>query len=258
MLKMGFYVFTLLFLSSCARIPEPISFSYTEQPKMQAAHHWDVLANDVANRINNELIINDYLETPVYVKTTCGDEDSPCEPNETSSFNEAFRDLLITELVGFGVPVQQQAIDDAIIIHYKVQVVYHKAPRVRTIKPGLITSLATGILVFRNAPHQFRTIATAGLIDLANQNAVMNSSHEVVISTSMVSRDKYLFRSSDIYYINDRDYMHYYDSGGKSQEIPLISPGPDQMQSDEKSSTKDSAIMGKMKLETTDESATDL
>lgn len=244
MLKKAFYIFTLLLLTGCSRIPEPISYPYTQQAKMQAVHHWNVLANDVANRINNELIINDYMETPVYVKTTCGDEDSPCEPSETSSFNEAFRDLLLTELVSFGVPVQQQVTDDSIIVHYKVQIVYHKAIRIRTIKPGLITAIATGVMVFRDAPHQFRTIATAGLIDFMNQTAVMESSHEVVISTSMISRDKYLFRSSDIYYINDRDFMHYYESDDETLEIPLISPGTSTIPMEEKNSAGDSMTMG--------------
>lgn len=249
MFRKGLYILTLLLLTSCARIPEPISYPYTQQPKMQAAHHWDILANDVANQINNELIINDYLETPVYVKTTCGDEDSPCEPYETSSFNEAFRDLLITELVSFGVPVQQQPDEDAIVVHYKVQVVYHKAPRARTIKPGFITSIATGIMVFRSAPHQFRTIASAGLADFMNQAAVMHSSHEIVISTSMVSKEKYLFRSSDIYYINDRDFLHYYESDSNTSEIPLISPGSGQMHMDEKATAKEPATTSKMEMQ---------
>jgi hypothetical protein len=220
----AFVALQILFLSSCARIPEPVGYEYSEQPKMQAAYHWDVLASDVANQINNELIINDYLQTPVYVKATCGDENTPCEPYQTSSFDEAFRDLLITDLVKFGVPVQQEKIEEAITVHYKVQVIYHKAKRVRTIRPGLMTSIATGIMVFRNVPHEFKTIAAAGMVDFMNTAAVQSAAHEVIITTSMVAKDRYLFRTSDMYYINDRDFFQYQNSTSQATELKFVAP----------------------------------
>jgi hypothetical protein len=34
---------------SCGRIPEPVGYVQSEQNKMQATHHWDVLAADLAN-----------------------------------------------------------------------------------------------------------------------------------------------------------------------------------------------------------------
>ena len=93
-----------LLICSCSRIPEPAGFEYSSQSKMQAAHHWDVLALDVANQINKELIKDDLLNTAVYVKKTCGEDDAPCKPNETSQFDEGFHDLLVTQLVRYGVP----------------------------------------------------------------------------------------------------------------------------------------------------------
>lgn len=207
-----------------ARIPTPVGYEFNEQQKMQAAHHWNVLADDVADRINRELILNDLLDSAVFIKQTCGDEDVPCVPNETSPFNEAFRDLLITDLVNTGVPVQQKPDPDAITVHYKVQLVYHDANRMRTIRPGMITALATGVMVLRNAPSEVITIATAGLIDLANQNFVLTGHYEVIITTSMVKQDQYLFRTSDIYYINDRDSFHYQVTRPQTADIPLQGP----------------------------------
>ncbi len=215
----------LFLVTSCARVPEPIGYEHTVQPKMQAAYHWDVLASDVANRINNELIIHDYAQTPVFVKTTCGNEDTPCKPHETSTFNEAFRDLLITELVRFGVPVRQQYDEEAITVHYKVQLIYHNSSRVRTIRPGLLTALTTGIMVFRNAPVEFQAIAAAGILDYLNTTAVNSSDHEVLITTSMVTNDRYLFRTSDIYYINDKDFNQYKENAmQQGAEIQLVAP----------------------------------
>lgn len=215
----------LLLLAGCARIPEPVGYQYTTQPKMQAAYHWVVLASDVANRINNQLILSDYPRTPVYVRPTCGDEDKPCSAQETSTFTEAFRDLLITELVRFGVPVRKDPDDESLTVHYKVQLVYHHARRVRTIQPGVLTSIAAGVMVLRNAPHELKTIAGVGLLDFMNASSVNSSAHEVIITTSMIAKDKYLFRTSDLYYINDEDTGQYREAGShETAEIPLVSP----------------------------------
>lgn len=215
----------LALFAGCARIPEPVGYQYSAQPKMQAAYHWVVLASDVANRVNNQLIVNGYARSPVYVKTTCGDEDTPCAPQQTSTFNEAFRDLLITELVRFGVPVRQKDSENAITLHYKVQLVYHNSRRVRTVLPGVMTGIAAGIEVLRDAPSELQTIAAVGLLDFMNASAVNISNHEIIITTSMVTRGRYLFRTSDLYYINDKDFHHYQDIGRQqAAEIPLVSP----------------------------------
>jgi hypothetical protein len=215
----------LLLLSGClGRIPEPVDYEFSEQQKMQAAHHWNVLAEDVANRVNNELVLNDYLEKPVFIRPTCGDEDLPCTQFETSAFEEAFRDLLITDLVKLGVPVKQRLDDESITVHYKVQLVYHRTHRVRTVRPGLMTALTTGVMVLRNVPHNVSTVAAAAAIDVANQNFVNHSHYEVIITTSMVIGDTYFYRGSDIYYINDKDSFHYRSTMPETATIPLIAP----------------------------------
>ncbi|MFV0438205.1 MAG: hypothetical protein ACK5PS_12560 [Desulfopila sp.] len=215
-----------LLVTGCARIPEPIGYQFTTQPKMQAAYHWVVLASDLANRINNQLILADYARTPVYVRATCGDEDTTCGQQETNTFSEAFRDLLITELVRFGVPVRQNPDERTITVHYKVQLVYHEAWRLPTVQPGVLTAIATGIMVLRNAPFELQAIAGAGLLDFMNTAAVTGAHHEVIITTSMISGGQYLFRASDLYYINDRDAGQYRDIGAVAEtaEIPIVSP----------------------------------
>ncbi|MDR3629812.1 MAG: hypothetical protein P4L42_05695 [Desulfocapsaceae bacterium] len=211
----------LSLLCGCSRIPEPAGFEYSSQSKMQAAHHWDVLAQDVADQINKELIKDNLLNTAVYVKTTCGKDDAPCKPNETSQFGEAFHDLLVTRLVQYGVPTSTQAEHGALTVNYKVQTVYHRANRSRTLAPGVITVLATGVEVLRNAPPQLLVIATAGAIDIANTAYVQAGHYEIIITISMVSARKYIFRTSSIYYINDEDFWQYQLSSGKAKEIRM-------------------------------------
>ncbi len=210
-----------IFLLNCGRIPEPVGYDYTVQHKMQAAYHWEVLAADVAYQVNNELIRSDFINTPVFVKETCGDDSHICQPNETSAFNETFRDLLITQLVSLGVPTSSAPDNDAITVNYKTKLLYHTPGRIRTIKPGAITALTAGILVLRNAPSALLTLGLAAAVDFANASADTASNYEVVITTSLVKKEKYLFRQSDIYYINDRDFWHYMDDKTETGEIIL-------------------------------------
>lgn len=223
-IRLPIYILTLFLVCSCSsRIPEPISYPYTQQKKMQASAHWEVLAADLANRINNELILSGNLDKAVFVKETCGDDTTPCQPNETSSFNEAFRDLLITSLFGYGVPTKNRLDEEAIEINYKVQIVRHNTDRVRSLQPGLLTALSTAVVVLRNAPTDLIILASGIAADIANTSLVTNGNYEVIITTSMITRDQYLFRASDIYYINEKDFYHYQDTVPRTETIKLSS-----------------------------------
>ena len=209
----------IFFVAGCTRIPQPASYAYNEQQKMQASHHWDVLASDVANQVNNQLIRSDYIDKAVFVKNSCGSDAEPCERGQTTQFNEAFRDLLVTRLVGFGVPTSAEKQVADIQIDYKVQVVYHASDRF-TIPTGSLTALTALVLVFRQAPVELQVLAAAAGLDIMNSAGPRNGHYEVIISTSMVADEKYLFRTSDIYYINDTDFWHYQDySSGKTIQM---------------------------------------
>ncbi len=212
-----FFIFLLLFLvTGCTRLPQPASYAYSEQQKMQAAYHWDVLASDVANQINNQLIRSDYIDKAVFVKSTCGTDADPCEPGQTTQFNEGFRDLLITRLVNFGVPTSTEKTISAIQVDYKVQVIYHATNR-RTFAPGSLSILTAAISVFRHAATELQLQALAAGLEIMNAAGPRAGHYEVIITTSMVTDEKYLFRTSDIYYINDPDFWHYQDySTGKT------------------------------------------
>ncbi len=214
----------LFLLPACGRIPEPINHEYNQQKKMQAVKHWDLLARDVASRLNHELIIYDYLTTPVYVKETCGDEAKPCEQNQTSSFNEAFRDLLITQLVQYGIQTRSEPAADALAINYKVQIVHHRARRVRSAFPGTFTALTAGVLVLRNAPSEMIALAAAGAMDVVNSAFTRAGHYEILITTSIVNVKKYVFRTSDIYYINDEDFWQYQENIPQAGVISLTAP----------------------------------
>lgn len=210
----------LCLVSACIRLPQPQGFFYSEQRKMQAAHHWNVLANDIANRINSELIRQNYLNTPVYVRHNCGSPDV-CGSGDTFPFDEGFNDLLTTQLVNFGVNTLVKE-DDGLIVDYKVQIIQHRANRRQWPQPGMFTALTAGILVFRDAPSTIASLAAAATIDTLNAVSVTNGHFEIVITTSIVDGNRYVMRTSDLYYINDVDFWQY-QQPQPAAEVGLIS-----------------------------------
>ncbi len=222
----SFFVNGLLIFLLCgcsSRIPEPITYPYSQQKKMQAASHWDVLAADLAGRINQQLILTDNHAKAVFVTETCGDDNSACRSGDTGAFHEALHDLLITNLVGYGVPTKSKADQEAIEISYKVQVVYHSSDRVRSLQPGLLTGLSAAVVVLYNAPAELILLAVGVAADVANTSLVTSGHYEIIITTSMITHDQYLFRASDIYYINAKDFYHYQERTPETRTIKLSS-----------------------------------
>ena len=222
----SFFINVLLIFLFCgcsSRIPEPITYPYSQQKKMQAASHWDVLAADLAGRINQKLILTDNHAKAVYVKESCGSENSSCQEGGANSFHEALHDLLITNLVGFGVPTKSHADQEAIEISYKVQVVYHHSDRVRSLQPGLLTGLSAAVVVLRNAPTDLILLAAGVAADIANTSLVKSGHYEIIITTSMITDNHYLFRESDIYYINEKDFYQYQERMPETKTIKLSS-----------------------------------
>ncbi len=209
------FCLAVLLAGGCTRIPQPSGYPFVEQQKMQAAFHWEVLANDVANQINLALIEHGFLETPVYVRRSC-ERSGNCR-DASFPFDEGFNDLLATQLVSFGVPTLAENDESGLVVDYKVQVLFHQATRYQWPWPGALTALTAGILVFRNAPAELATLVSAAAADVARTTSVINGHYEVIISTSIVRDNRYVMRKSDVYYINDPDFWHYQQSEPASE-----------------------------------------
>ncbi|BCO08374.1 hypothetical protein GF1_07500 [Desulfolithobacter dissulfuricans] len=190
---------------------------------MQAVHHWDVLALDVANEINNELIRQGYLETPVYVRSP-GSGERQGDLSGAAPFDEAFHDLLVTRLVQFGVPTLNSPGQNGLVVEYKVQVINHRDSGniSQKVWPGMLTLLGSGITVLRYVPSDYLALLGSMFADVATSTYENTGRYEVVISTSIVSDDRYLMHRSDIYYIDDPDFWQY-QAAPPATEIELIS-----------------------------------
>lgn len=192
---------------------------------MDSVAEWNVLANHVADRINNELIRQYYLDATVYVRHSCG-KPGRCGSHESFPFDEGFNDLLTTQLVNFGVNTVRSPDSASLTVDYKVQAVYHPSDYRKWTwpKPGVLIALAAGIVVFEDAPWEIIAAATA--IDVFRTNYQPSGHYEVIITTSILDKNRYVMRSSDIYYIENSDYWHY-QFATPAAEIRLTgSPAP--------------------------------
>ncbi len=197
----------------CSQVPKPSTYPLTFQKKMQAAEHWNLLARDVAEQV-----------------WMCCDEREACElgqgrplyvERKPGVFGQAFRRLLITNLVRppsrgvmqrSGCIVAEEETDDCLVLRYDVQLIKHRTSRFNRPMPGAFTALATGLSVIRNnSPDTLKAwgIGAGVLADIWAGAAATLPHHEVLITTSIVQDNQYLFSKADLYYINDPDFWHY-------------------------------------------------
>lgn len=112
-LATGISALSLSLLIGCAsEIPLPTAYEKSYQPKMWAAHHWNVLAADVAERLSTALN-NAGAGSPQVLYVT--------NPGVGSTFNAAFHELLTTQLMqqGFGVTVVPSEAN--LVVQYNVK-----------------------------------------------------------------------------------------------------------------------------------------
>lgn len=95
-------------------VPLPSPYIQTNQKKMQAVHHWNVLAKKVANIIDAQWqrTLPDYQD-PVFVA-----------PAGITPFDKAFQQLLITNLVEKGIVVSNNY-NNPLVLSFDTQVVSH-------------------------------------------------------------------------------------------------------------------------------------
>lgn len=194
----------LLLLTGCAtEAPVPTTYPYSTQHKLKSAHHWDVIAKDVAEQIIAAMAKHNLAASPAIVTTK-----QPKAP-----FHEGFRNFLITHLVNLNQPV---AIKDADVeVQIETQLVRHNSDRYASI-PGELTALAAGIMVVRNAALRWRNnqqaagiIGLAALADWGKGYATGLTKTEVIVTTSVLYRGQYRMRKTDVYYIEDEDGSLY-------------------------------------------------
>lgn len=223
-----FFVLALVLaaLTGCSRHAS----SLTGKASLEGTADWPVLANHVADRINQELIRQHYLQTSVYINHST--KASGSAEAGSFPFDTAFNDLLTSNLVQFGVNTVNRPEQAQLVVDYKIQTVYHPAAQStwRWPKPGVLIALAAGVVVLEDAPWELIGVATGA--DMYRANHYESGQYQIIITTTVRDKGRYVMRSSDIYFIDNADYWHYHQAPpaaeirltGRHQSVPP-SPG---------------------------------
>ena len=199
--RMVVFLALLLSVGCASRVPIAVNHPLTTQKKAKAAHHWDVLADDIAQQTQAAAFgPNSALhDKPLYI-----------QPQGNSSFDTAFRNFLITRMVARGLPVTSNAAE-GVTVGYETQLLRHDSSRY-THLPGTLTALAAGIWVIRDMVGTAAssvlpaTLGLTGLADYALGQYAGEATHtELIVTTSILKDSRYLLRKTDIYYIEDAD-----------------------------------------------------
>ena len=143
---------------------------------MQAAHHWDILADDVVARMNQSTVPSGKA---IHVSLP---------ENEITPFEEAFQNLLITRLVNAGYPVSEKD-QHSMRMTYSVQFVQQENDRF--IRPGrgwIFLPVAAGVYIIKNAgevaQHWWPWVLGGALTAEELIGGVQPTDFEVIITTS--------------------------------------------------------------------------
>ena len=192
-----------LALAGCGSAPIPLAknFEQTSQHKVRSAGHWELLSSDVVEQTRASLAqIGFGQDAPLHVAL----------PPNPSSFDLAFRDFLITEMVQGGAIVHQQP-GAGLEVSYHTQLVRHNSDRPHFI-PGMFTMLAAGVGAAYGLRHEHvdaKILAGLGLAVAADYANSINSggptNTEMILTTTVSRNGQYVARKTDVYYLENVD-----------------------------------------------------
>jgi phage major head subunit gpT-like protein len=201
-----------LAIAGCAaphsQAPLATNFPTTQQEKLQAAAHWEVISADMAREVMAALPTP--LASNLYVHT-----------GQESAFNRAVEDQLITAMVRGGYSVATRP-EGALSVEIDTQVIEFSEDRAQNKWIGLPTALVTGAWAVRTlsteatAKTTAAATVTAGAIGwdvyrwFRSQSASgPTPKTEIVVNVSVSDDTRYLARSTHIYYVSDSDRALY-------------------------------------------------
>lgn len=218
----------LVGVSGCATryadVPAPTRFENAQQQKLQAASHWQIIANHAAAKIAADLGERNQGRA-VFVP----------QPEGEQPFVGGFRELLITSLVQQGIPVHTKPAG-ALTVDVDYSVYKFAANRAKsTYYYGEATMLAAGLwavggVLAANVSSAAgvdagaKLLATAAGLDgfswLSNEAMGKGKyasgevpQSEIILTTSISDGTRIVSRNSSIYYTSDADTSIYWNKG---------------------------------------------
>jgi len=204
----------VLLLSGCthkySEAPLATNFKTTNQKKLQAAQHWEVIGNDLAESIIKKIGTN----KNVYVNHIDND----------LKFNNSLYSFIMSRLISSGIRVSKVKKESDIVINIGTNDVEfsNKNRGIYTRTKGSITMLSAGVGAIYGISHLTSGPAIIGTgiaaIGMDTYNAYHSQyasgftpKNEIIVTVSAIDGNKYVAHYSNIYYIDDSDRKLYED-----------------------------------------------
>ena len=193
-------------LAGCAtpysEAPLATNFPTGKQQKLQAAAHWNLIANDVAKQLAASLKGKPVLP-PIYVN----------QAGNKTEFSKVFNSQLISALVAEGLVVHKNPVG-ALVVDIDTQAVQFSANRPQYNHAGTATVLTAGVwALYQASPAGIATAAVVGAdayMWFRSEFATgATPQTEIVITASVSDSNQYLARTTSVYYVADSDASLY-------------------------------------------------
>jgi len=166
--------------------------------QVAVSNNWELVSRDVAAQTQSALPRGG---TAVHVAA----------PHNSSVFDFAFREFLVSELVKNGATILQQPSPDGVEVTYNAQVIRHNGAGPHFISSEPIM-LAEDVAAAHGVAHPHidgNYLSAQGLMDVTEDVASIQSgggaSTEVLLTTIISQDGKVLSRTTDVYYLKNTD-----------------------------------------------------
>lgn len=213
-------------LSKLSDVPVPIAYLRTNQLKMQAARHWDVLAQYEAERIHAAI---KYLSKPIYI-----------DPPNTSSFAYAYHAMLQTHLVEKGATLAIRPLAEGVKISYQTQVLEHRGRGYaeKSWIPNFLGGRSDSTWDYGNSGYYYDSGNPGWRWGWSDSNYDDGPSNgwgggynrvnrpvgmtEVIITTQVLDGGLVLYSSTNVFYYNPGDTEHYHTVQGRNATFTMV------------------------------------
>jgi hypothetical protein len=215
-MRLIYLMIAAVLLTGCATsIPQAENFPSSTQKKLMAAQHWNLVAKDAVERTRQALGKGGFSnDTPLYILE-----------NQNTVFDDAFRKYMIANFIESGAVVSTKK-EGALEISYDTQVIKHAAyfePDRYGYKPGAATAGVSGFWVLRdvvkdlNFLNGLATVGIAGAYDVYKAKNPGETGVELLLTTSITHRDRYVMLNADAYYIENAETWLFEACKGKNR-----------------------------------------
>lgn len=196
------------FYANTSQVPIATTYPYTEQQRMQAAHHWNVLAQHETTSILQHQRVR-YRDLHISETDT-----GHLHAYGGGEFGRGFRALLTSELVSRGANLTTVPTANSANVTIDVEVVEHRDRGFIRPPVGAFTALTAGVAVATIPVNQWRepalALIPAGILaDTTSGSWTHTGNEEIIVTTQIIDGERILYSSSNIYYINAGDRRHY-------------------------------------------------